>query len=49
MIVMLGLVKVFVVLSCQIMAAQHLMKIAPVIFAKQKKLYLKMNLLKIYL
>ena len=36
-IVMLGLVKVFVVLSCQNLAVQHFMKIAPVILAKQKK------------
>jgi len=36
MTVMLGLVKVFVVLSCQNLAVQHFMKIAPVILGKQK-------------
>ena len=47
MIVMLGLVRIFVVLSCQNLAVQHFMKIASVILARQKKLYLKMNLLQI--
>jgi len=37
MIVMLGLVRVFVILSCQNLAVQHFMKIAYVILAKQTK------------
>ena len=37
MILMLSPVKIFVVLSCQYLAVQHFMKLAPVILEKQKK------------